>query len=172
MNVRAGVMNAAALVSLIGVTVAVRADDKKDIAALYNKVAAAMIAKNVDGIMATGTKDFTYTEAGKTMTGSQVSAQMKQQFQMLKGPVKCKMTVVSCKITGKTADVNSTAYSEMQISGQDGKAHTVVTSSKSKDVVVKTGSGWLMKSVNIQSNKMTMDGKPYDPTKPMADKKK
>jgi ketosteroid isomerase-like protein len=171
MHIRKIVLNAIALVGLVGISLIAHADDRKDIDALYSKVGKAMEAKDINGILATGTKDFTYTEAGKTMTGEQVSAQMKEQFKAVKGPMKSKLTVVSCKITGKTAMVISTDYSEMQVPGQDGKSHKVVTTGKSKDVVVKTDKGWLMKSVNVLSSSMTMDGKPFDPAKSMPDHK-
>jgi ketosteroid isomerase-like protein len=164
-------MNAIALLSLIGVTAVVRADDRKEIDALYNKVASAMMAKDLNGILATGTKDFSYTEDGKTMTGEQISAQMKQQFQMVKGPIKCKMTVLSCKITGKTATVLSSETSEMQIDEQDGKPHKYTSVGKSKDICVKTDKGWLMKSVTVVSSTMTRDGKPFDPKMTMSGKK-
>src|SRR5579862_2775702 len=100
MKIRGFVLGA--LLCLIGLTTIARADDKKDIEALYKKLEKAMSAKDVKGIMATGTKDFSYTGEGKTMTGQQVSAQMQQQFQMIQGNPKSKFTIVSCKIVGKT----------------------------------------------------------------------
>ena len=88
----------AAALSLAGLSYTARADDKSDIAGQYAKLAKAMSSKSVKGIMALSTKDFTYTESGKTLTGDQMSAQMAQQFAMIQGTPKVKMTVVSCTI--------------------------------------------------------------------------
>jgi len=166
MQIRAVLLTALALLSAGGLTA--RADDKKDIKAVYVKVVNAMKAKDLKAVFATGTQDFSYTENGKTMSGDELSNMMQQQFQMIKGTPKVKMNVVSCKITGAMAEVVSTDASEMMISGEDGKTHKLVSTGKSKDELVKTDKGWLMKSVTILSSAMTLDGKPYDPSKAMA----
>lgn len=157
-----------AILCLAGFSSIARADDRKDIEALYHKVEKAMMAKDVKGIMATGTKDFTYTGEGQTMTGDKVSAQMQQRFQMMQGNPTCKFTIISCKIKGKTATVVSSDTTAMTIAMQDGKPHKIVTTGKSTDAVVKTNKGWLMKSVTITDSKMTMDGKPFTPPAPGA----
>lgn len=154
------------LVCVAGLNSVARADDKKEIDALYNKVQKAMIAKDLKTIMASGTKDFTYTEAGKTMSGEQISSQMQQQFSMTVGTPKSKFTITSCVVKGKTASVECSNFTEMQIKLGDSKPHTLVSNSKEKDSLVKTDKGWLMKAVNVTSDKMTLDGKPFDPSKP------
>ena len=143
-----------------------RADDKKDIAALYQKLEKAMIAKDVKGIMATGAPGFSYTENGRTMTGDAISAQMQQQFTMITGTPKAKFTIVSCDIKGKTATVISTSTSEMQIPGQDGKPQVLKSTGKSSDLLVKTDKGWLMKTIKVLSSSMTLNGKPINLNKP------
>src|SRR5438067_371024 len=132
-----------ALVCLIAAIGAAGASDKSDIAALYKKLEKAMIAKDVKGIMAIGTKDFSYTEAGKTLTTDKMTSQLEQQFSMVAGTPKWTNTIVSCKVKGKKATVVTTDYSEMQMSMQDGKPHTIVSSGKSTDTLVKTAGGWL-----------------------------
>lgn len=156
----------AGLACLIAAAGAAHADDKSEIAALYKKLDKAMAAKDIQGVMAVGTKDFTYAEAGRKLTAEQMSAQMKQEFAMVQGAPTTKTTILSCKVKGKMATVVTGDYGEMQMAMQDGKPHTFVSNGKSTDTLVKTAVGWRVKSVVVTSNKMTMDGKPFDPSKP------
>lgn len=158
----------AAAICFTAHTVVARADDKSDITALYKKLEKAIVAKDIKGVMATSTKDFSYTENGKTITGEAMSAQMQQQFTMMSGTPKAKFSIISIDVKGKSATVVSTDVTEMSMALQDGKAHKIVASGKSKDLLVKTKDGWLMKTVTVLSNKMTLDGKAFDPTKPQG----
>ena len=161
---------AAAAMLLLGFAGAAKADDKQDIAALYAKLDKAVVAKDLKTIMATGAPGFTYTEAGHTMSGDQVSAQMQQQFQATTGTPKSKTTVTSVVVKGTTAVVGSIGVTELQMVLPDGKPHKLSSTSKTSDTLTKTAKGWLFQKINILSNKMTLDGKPFDPSKPPAGK--
>ncbi len=139
------------------------ANDKQDIEALYTKLAKAVMAKDIKGITSTGTADMTYTEQGRTITAQQATAQMSAQFAAIKTAPKVKMTVLSCDVKGKEAKVGAKHYTELSVPGQDGKAHVITVTSKSKDLLVKTPKGWLMKTVVVESSQYTMDGKPFNP---------
>src|SRR4051812_13425642 len=100
MRVRMGLV--LALMGFVAVTGIARADDKSEIAALYKKLEKAMAAKDANAVMAVGTKDFSYTEGGKTLTGDEMMRQMKQQFAMMTGTPRSKTAILSCKVNGKT----------------------------------------------------------------------
>jgi hypothetical protein len=163
MKVRmSGVLLGTALLAAMLATPA-RASDKSEIQALFDKVAKCVITKDVKGLPATSTADFTYTEDGKTMTGKEISAQMDTQLKAVKGPISCKFIVTSLTITGKKAAVKVTDNTVMTVPGKDGKPHKMGTSTLSTGEVVKTSKGWLLKSITVVSNKYTMDGKPFTP---------
>jgi len=157
---------AAAMLCLVAICSIARADDAKEIAALYAKVDKAMVGKDVKGIMSAGVQGFTYTEAGRTMTGDQIIAQMQQEFQVTVGKPVSKTTIVTCKIKGTTASVTTTGYAELSMNLPDGKVHKMTSVTKTSDTLVKTAKGWFVKNINVTSNKLTLDGKPFDPNKP------
>ena len=156
MNIRRVLRNATAMICLVVISTAGRAEDTRDVKAEYAKFVKAVIARNVKAVMATGIADFSYTENGKTMTGAEVSAYMKQQFRTIKGTPKYNMVLTYCEVSGNTAAVNTLVSSEMEILGADGKPHLLVGHGKSKDELIKTDKGWQMKSIDI-----LIDVEPY-----------
>ena len=138
------------------------ADDKADIQALVNKTQKAMEAKDVKGIMALATPDYTITRNGVISTATQVSTQLGQFFKGLPGNPKVKFTVLSSDVKGKMATVMSTNSMTLPSKpGADGVAHVIVASGKSKLILAKTAKGWLVKSEAVLSESMTVDGKQF-----------
>jgi ketosteroid isomerase-like protein len=173
MKMKFGPLLPAVVACISATALPAHADDKQDIQALYTRLAKAVMNKDIKGVISTGTSDMTYTEAGRTITAQQASAQMSAQFNALKVAPKVKMTVSSCTVKGKEAKVVSNHYTEVTTpAGPDGKTHVVTVTSKSNDTLVKTPKGWLIKNANIESNKYTMDGKPFDPMNPAGAPKK
>ena len=139
-----------------------RADDKSDIKALYPKVAALFMKKDVEGIMRIGTSDFKMKQMGQTMDAKTVKGMLQQQFATvtMKASV---MKPTSIKVSGNKAVVLSDSKTSMVSKGPDGKSHTIVSVGKGRDTLVKTKAGWKFSMVESLSEKMTMDGKPFDP---------
>jgi len=153
-----------ALGSLTLATSHVRADDKADITALYGKLTAAMKAKDIKGVMATGTPDFTMKEAsGKVYNAKDAATMMDSQFKMMKSVDEVKMTPKTISIKGKTAVVMGDFVMKVVMTGPDGKDHKFAGTGLTKDTFVKTPKGWLVKSTETVKESMMMDGKPFDP---------
>lgn len=141
-----------------------RADDRADIEALYAKISAAMKAKNTKAIYALGTSDFVTKEQGVTMNAKDSAKMMEEQFKSMKKIHQCTMKASKITIKGTNAVVINDSTFDATTSGPDGKSHKMVMIGSSKDTLVKTKKGWLFKSVEMLTAKMTMDGKPYNPS--------
>src|SRR5687768_12376469 len=88
--------------------VSASADVKSDIQAVYDKLGKAFMSKNVDGILALTTPDFTHKQpSGMVSTGPAMAAQLKQQFAMGMIIVNWKSKLVDVKTSGNTATVKS-----------------------------------------------------------------
>lgn len=162
-----GTITALGLTLMTGACAISQADDaavRKEIQAGYDKLCAAMKSKNIDGVMKMGTKDFSYTEKGQTMGGEQMKQMMQQQFAAMKSCDKMVMKIDKLTVKGNTATVMSSSEGVMTIGGADGKTHKMADKNTSKDTWVKTPEGWKCKNVTVLTDKMTMDGKPFDPS--------
>src|SRR5437763_13167322 len=118
MRLRLGFTAAAAMI-VCSITVA-SADDKavrKEIDAGYKKLIAAMKAKDVEGIMALGTADFTYKQGKMKMTGEQMKASMQQQFAVTKSVDKMTMAIDKLTVKGNSAVVVSSGTSVTTVMG-------------------------------------------------------
>ncbi len=165
------------LAMLAGFGTVARADDKavrKEIEAGYKKLSAAMKAKDINGIMALGTVDFSMKQPGRpAQNGEQVKKEMEQNFAMAKS-MSMSTKVKKLNVKGDTA----TAMTEMTgrmtmvdtqgMFGPKGKTHKMSDAGTSKDIWAKTPIGWKVKSVEVLTYKATMDGKPFDPMKAMG----
>jgi ketosteroid isomerase-like protein len=158
-------LGALAAAATLSATATARADDKSDIKAAYAKIAKAMKAKDVKGVMAMGTPDFSEKEAnGQVMDAKHSEAMMAEQFKMTKSMDEVAMTPKSFDIKGKTAVVASVYTFKGTILTPDGKSHKMVSNGTSKDTLVKTPHGWLFKKVEMGKDNTLMDGKKFDPT--------
>lgn len=151
---------------------AAAADDKsarKEVDAAYRKLEAAIKAKNIDGVLKLSTLDFTMKQPGKKpQNAEQVKAAMMQEFAMAKSVDEVKMTVTKFTVTGYTAEATTSGKMSLSMYGQQGKTNKLVDLSTTKDTWVKGADGWKIKSVDVITDKMTLDGKPFDPSAAMA----
>jgi ketosteroid isomerase-like protein len=157
------------LVALVALNVAPAGADqataKRDIQAVYNKIAAAMKRKDIDAIAATGTKDFKSIAGGQSMNGEQSLAIVKQELAALNVIKSVRMDMVSIKFTGDNAAETVMRSRVVAAVSRKGKTHTLVSTGSSHDHWVKTpDKGWLLQSVeDMPGATMTLDGKPYNP---------
>jgi ketosteroid isomerase-like protein len=168
----------AAVLAAMSITGAARADDRKDIEALYAKLRQALMTNKPEATLALETPDFVAKQPdGSTMTGKQLVAQMKQEAA---GSKLTKMDIKLDKIDvkGKTAKVVTKfiASGEMVdkagMMGKKGAKHTMDVSGSIKNDLVKTAQGWKFKTMESLSESMKMDGKPFGPSKMGAPPKK
>lgn len=111
------------------------------------------------------TPDFTYTSFnGPKMNKKQAIAQMKAQLSTAQS-IKARFKSSNVALRGNTATVDTINYFDMKISGPDGKPHAMKLTSYSKETYRKVGAKWLLALiVETKAGKMTMDGKPFDPS--------
>jgi ketosteroid isomerase-like protein len=138
------------------------ASAKRDIQAVYNRIAAAMKKKDIDAIAATGAPNFKTTAGTRTMNAEQSLNVVKQFMAAVKEFKTVTMTVESIKLMGDSAAVVIMRSNVVAITNpQQGKTHTMVSKGSSRDHWVKTGKGWLLQSVeDIPGATTTVDGKP------------
>jgi len=110
--------------------------------------------------MAAGTSDLTFVDRGKVLSGNQIARHMQQRFRLMQGSPQCRIQVLSLSIKGKSASVLTSDYTSAEVPGSTGRVHKVIAMGKSRDEVVKTKRGWLLKSVYVLTDNMTMDGRP------------
>lgn len=137
-------------------------DPKKEIQALYTKAATAMRQKNVAGVLALGAPDLSYkTKDGRILKRSELEAQLKSQFKVVKVITKVSQTILTIKVTGTTAEVKCKSVFEGRIPNPQTKKDMILKSlGESKDIWIKGATGWKLKSIVETSEKTTVDGKP------------
>lgn len=159
------VMLCAALVAVLALPAA--ADDRKDIEALYGKLTRLILTNNAEGTLALETPDFkSKGHDGKVMNGKQLVAQMKQDSAMMKiKTFNIKLAQVSIK--GNKADVQTTFTStaEMMDPSGSGKKHAIGMNGAMSNKLAKTAGGWKFSYLEEKAGGMTLDGKPFDPSK-------
>src|SRR5688572_15291128 len=149
------------------------ADVKSEIQTVYDKLGKAFMSKNVDGILALCTPDFTHKQPnGRVSAGPAMAAQLKQQFATGMIIIDWKSKLLEVKTKGNTATVKSNDQAKMQMKEPDGKTHTYAVNSSAIDTLVKTREGWKFKTVHVLKERMTRDGKPMGPMAPPPSKKK
>jgi len=128
-------------------------------------VVKAFATKNHKFFETISTPDFTYTDAsGRKMTKKESIAQMKGMFDSM-GPAKASFKSSGHAVKGNTATANYVGHFVMSQKGPDGKAHKLEMTSYTKETYKKVGAKWLVHSmVETKPGKMTMDGKPFDPS--------
>jgi ketosteroid isomerase-like protein len=137
---------------------------------VHAKLVSAFKKKDLDGIMALSTKDFTEEDSqGKKYTAQQSANEMKQHFAMMKGPMNVEMAMSKLAVKGDTASYTSTfkmsgsMLDKDGIMGPKGKTHTMAGSGVETIELAKQQGAWKYKHVKGISQKMLLDGKPYNP---------
>lgn len=164
-------MGACALLSVYAAACSMpaKADDKKDISAMYAKLSAAFKAKDTTAIANLCTKDFTMTQVGgKPQPGPVVMGGLQQWFGMIKTYESNDIKMGKMSITGKTAKVSTTMTDVTIIATGKGKTGKLKQVNTGTDVLEKSAAGWKVKSVVNTDDKKTLDGKPIDDVKLMS----
>jgi hypothetical protein len=142
---------------------------RKDIESANKKIHAAFMKKDIGAFekitREVTTSDFKYVENGKTETYDDMIAGMKQSFAMMQKMKSADSKILNLSVHGDTGTCE-TRHRMVSISeGPDHKAHTMVFSGVSKDGFRKESGEWKMSSMEWVKETMTMDGKPFDPSK-------
>ena len=145
---------------------------KSTIISMNKKVSATLVKgdlKAFEKITRAGvTKDFVYSENGQNMTYDQMLKQMKDGMGQMGKIVSAESKLVKLDIKGNTASGVCSHTMKTITKGKDKKNHVMVMTGKSVDTYVKVGDTWKMSKMAWTNAKMTMDGKPYDPSKMTA----
>ena len=156
--------------TLVGLVAYASADSlKEQINTSSVKIGNAMKKKDMkafEKIVKAGiTSDFKYIENGQTMTFDQMFQMMKASFTTMDKVTMAETKILSVKESGKTATakVRHTMVGTMKL--QDNKTHKFTMTGVSVDSYKKIGKEWKMSVMDWKESKMTMDGKPFDPSK-------
>lgn len=165
------ILTLAALFVLSGLGTAARADDRQEIAALYEKLRQALLHRDAHAARVLETPDFTTMEMGKPVSGKQLEAEMKQEFAATKAVKQAKIKITKVTIQGKNAAVENDFHFTADIvdttgqMGAKGLTHTLSMSGTNHNTLVKTAQGWRFKTFEEGTQKMSVDGKPFDMSK-------
>lgn len=168
---KTGLLFGALMAGAVLFTSPARADDASEIKALFKQLTTAMMAGKYDDTLKMETKDFKAVGPdGSSMTGQQMVATMKARDGMMKlKSMDIKVQKLDIKGTSAVAESAFSTKSEMTDAagqmGPKGKTHTMEMSGQAKNQLEKTKAGWKFKTFEQKVMKMTMDGKPFDPTK-------
>lgn len=109
------------------------------------------------------TADFKCTEQGQTMDYAQMLAGMKQSMTMMKHVTQASAKVQSCTEHGNMGKTSTHHVIIGTVLGEDKKTHKMVFNGQSNDTWVKQGGKWKMSTMVWAYQKMTRDGKPFNP---------
>jgi hypothetical protein len=140
----------------------IESSDRK-IHACFMRKDADGFAKLVESNVAPG---FRHIENGRSIDFKTMVSMVKQSFAMFKKVTRSDTVLISLKEKGDRAVAVTSHVMAGTVSGPDHKPHTMSFSGRTTDTYVKKGGKWLLSSMDWgSSSKMTMDGKPFDPTK-------
>lgn len=111
------------------------------------------------------TKDFKHVENGRSLNLDQTIAQMKSGLVGLKKLTKVESKFLSFKQTGNTAVAKQSHLMAGILVGPDKKEHMMAYSGVSMNTYRKEGGVWKMAIMDWKATSMTLDGKPFDPSK-------
>lgn len=130
----------------------------KPIDAAFKKKDIAAFTRVVKGGM---TPDFKYIDDGsKPMDYDHMVAGMKQAFAVYQKITKVETSVLSVKEKGNAGTAVERHTMEGLVAGPDKKPHKMVFVGTSTETFRKVHGMWLMASMSMKTDKMTMDGKP------------
>lgn len=156
------------LASFLAVTAAQAQSLRATIDASNAAVAKAMLKKDFKAlnkaIKSTVTPDFVYVEAGQKQDVDTMLSHMKTGIGGMGKVTVAKAKVLSLKEKGSTAMAKAEHTIGGTMPGPDGKPHVMVIIGSVEETYVKKGGKWKMSKMVWLSQKMTMDGKPMDPS--------
>lgn len=158
------------LLCAVALVPTVWADDLgSHVKALNSRVQKALMKKDVASfekiLRPLVTPDFKHVENGQSMSFDQMVASMKQGMAMLQTINKAETQVISVKVKGNTGTVTVKHTMLGTTPKQEGKSSKLGFTGVSTDTYVKKNGKWLMSKMVWGKQQMTVDGKPFDPSK-------
>lgn len=150
------------LLVIFGAAVAATAQNA-ELKACYDKLRKCMMSKDVNGMFAMCSPDMTWTEGGKTTKQADLRKEIEMQFKSTQKYDELTFKLSKVTIKGNTAVVvcdNSVKATVLPPGSK--KTSMIVSKSTSIDTWVKGKHGWMVKSVVVQKNDTTVDGKPVN----------
>ena len=137
---------------------------KSQIRKVDGPICKAMMRKDIEGfkkiVKGATTPDFKYSEGGPAMGFDDMIQGMKQGFAMYSKITKAETKLVSVKEKGTEGSSVEKHTMVGMMMGPDKKSHKVAFMGTSNSTYKKVNGKWLMASMNMKTDKMTMDGKP------------
>jgi len=136
---------------------------KSQIHKMNGPISKVMMKKDIDGfkkiVQNSVTPDFKYSEDGRSMSFDQMVDGMKQGFAMYSKVTSAKTKVVSVKEKGNDGTAVEQHTMKGITMGPDKKSHKVVFVGTSNETYKKVNGKWLMATMEMKTDKLTMDGK-------------
>lgn len=171
-----------AVSALLAGAIAVMAEDaasvKKWIQGAMNSYAAAVKKKDIPLIEKLAKQYFhedfvSHEKNGTKVTRDQMLSQMKANMGMVKSVDKCDVVCKSVKVSGNTATADESMAMTMTFASPDAKAKPMKMDFMQTwtATYVKEGGKWRCKKTVTKTEKMMMNGKPFDPSQMGGGKK-
>ena len=139
-----------------------QADEKvrKELAAVYAKIDAAVKAKDLKTVESFLAKDYEGRSEGKTKTKAETVAEMKQHFESVKKFTSSKTKIDKIQHVEGNEIVDYTLSIKGTVAGPNGKDQTLEVNSKGRDWWVKGDNGkWMCVAGEELSGEVKVDGK-------------
>lgn len=137
---------------------------------MYDHASQMFAKKDIKNLSMGFADDFTSKSKQGVLNKKQMIAMMKEMFATTSN-VRVSMKVLSATRKGKLVTVKSYSVWKGTTKDEKGVPHEMVYSGSSTEIWDTSGKHWKMKSmVDGNDMKMTMDGKPFDPTAPPSGK--
>jgi ketosteroid isomerase-like protein len=128
---------------------------------IYKIYGKAMQDRDAKTIISYETDDFTMkTSDGKTLSRDQANTVLEQSLAIFKTVSKIDEQITDLKVENGTATLTVTEkMTATTIADPQGKEHVIEGNTKSKDIWVKKGDKWMIKSSEMLEDTTTIDGK-------------
>jgi len=140
---------------------------KAEIQKMNKPIKKAMMKKDINAfkkvVKGGVTSDFKYSEDGRSMGFDEMVAGMKQGFSMYTKISRADTKLVKVSEKGTMGTAVEQHVMEGMMMGPDKKAHKVAFMGTSNETYRKVKGKWMMASMAMKTDKMTMDGKPMNP---------
>jgi hypothetical protein len=162
----------AAVIAFIGGQGPARADDaavKKELTALFARFAAAFKKKDAKTALSFFAPEYTAKEGNRTVNRAQVETQTTEAMQRLKSIDTLTWDIQRLTVKGNQATTEAletlvaTVVDVAGNMGPKGRIHKLKDVERTRDVFVKTPSGWLLKHSETLSARITVDGRSLNP---------
>jgi ketosteroid isomerase-like protein len=130
------------------------------LADIYKTLSKALKEKDIDKITSYETEDYTSKSlSGETKNREQTNENLKQGFSIFKKISSFDEEILEAKFENDTATVVVSEKMTATLADPEGKEHTLNGLTKSRDLWVKKGGQWKIKSSEMTEDKSTLDGK-------------